>query len=276
MPRHWCDYCEVYLPTSSKALRAQHEVGLKHKQNVRARHAIWTHLKNCNYNALISAGYTTGGVPRPTLGFSGLRLPIYPGGSILAGVGRPHPGPDGFGGRGPPMPGGGPPGGPPPVGPPIPYPFGGPPGVGPPMPGGPVMPGPGGFGGPPPARPPMPGGSGPPFMQGGSGPPFMQGGNSGRGPPMPGGYGPPPVRPPMPGGPGDQSGSIYSNSGPRGYGNSYEVLLFASQLHGDYVEELIPGVFALSSLALFVWIRRRMSYSLQKPLRRSQEPLLYN
>lgn len=171
MPKHYCDYCDVYLThdsTSGKTVlaaplqaftnfhwvivRKAHNSGRNHLQNVRDYYASLGHDKAQNIIDEITRAYETGQVP--------------PGGF---GAGLSYgPGMGGLGGFGPPGPGGGGFGGPPPG-------FGGP---RPPFP-------PGGFNGPPPGMggPPPPGGMRPPFPGGppppGLPPPLMMGGMGG-------------------------------------------------------------------------------------------------
>ena len=40
MPRYYCDYCDAYLTHDSASVRKQHNIGFKHKANVRAYYAL--------------------------------------------------------------------------------------------------------------------------------------------------------------------------------------------------------------------------------------------
>ncbi|KAG9317474.1 U1 small nuclear ribonucleoprotein C [Chiua virens] len=166
MPKHYCDYCDVFLTHDSASVRKAHNSGRNHLANVRDYYASLGHDKAQNIIDQITAAYESGGGP-PSGGF---RF-----------------GPQHLGGQ--------PPFGPPPPG------FGGPPGSFPPFP---PMPPQGAMapppGGPPPFPPgsmPPPGafpGGAPPFPPNGNVPPFPPGGNFG--PPPPGGAAGPPVGPP--------------------------------------------------------------------------------
>ncbi|KAG5341947.1 hypothetical protein C0989_006790 [Termitomyces sp. Mn162] len=239
MPKHYCDYCDVFLThdsTSGKVdaitkqyidpshllwntVRKAHNSGRNHLANVRDYYASLGHDKAQSIIDQITAAYETSGGPPPGgFGFGPQHLvgppPGY--GGPPAGFGGPVP-PPGFGGREsillsisytlvdtpiarPPFPPG--PGFPPmmpPGGPPFP-PNGGPPGAAPP-----------GFGGPPPFPPnaapsgaaPFPPNGGPP----GSFPPPPPGALMGGpgGPSVPGG--PPPSQAPPQNGSAPPAGS---------------------------------------------------------------------
>ncbi|KAG6895415.1 hypothetical protein C0992_001377 [Termitomyces sp. T32_za158] len=180
MPKHYCDYCDVFLTHDSTSVRKAHNSGRNHLANVRDYYASLGHDKAQNIIDQITAAYETSGGPPPGgFGFGPQHLVGPP-----PGYGGP---PAGFGG---PMPPGGrefapasvsqtltntsiarppfPPGpGFPPMMPPGAPPFppnGGPPGAPPP-----------GFGGP----PPFPPNSAPP----GGAPPFPPNGGPGGFPP---------------------------------------------------------------------------------------------
>ncbi|GBE79413.1 U1 zinc finger-domain-containing protein [Sparassis latifolia] len=184
MPKHYCDYCDVFLTHDSASVRKAHNSGRNHLANVRDYYASLGHDKAQNIIDQITAAYETSGGPPPGgFGFGPQHLgPPAPGyGGPPMGFGGPGFGgpPPGFGGPRPPMPPGmmGPPGALPPFPPTAPM----APGMGPPPPG---MAGPGGF---PPGMPPFapsmaapPGGNRPSF------PPGPPGGNfspPGQGPP---------------------------------------------------------------------------------------------
>ncbi|KNZ74821.1 U1 small nuclear ribonucleoprotein C [Termitomyces sp. J132] len=202
MPKHYCDYCDVFLTHDSTSVRKAHNSGRNHLANVRDYYASLGHDKAQSIIDQITAAYETSGGPPPGgFGFGPQHLvgppPGY--GGPPAGFGGPVP-PPGFGGPRPPFPPG--PGFPPmmpPGGPPFP-PNGGPPGAPPP-----------GFGGPPPfppnaappGAPPFPPNGGPP----GSFPPPPPGALMGGpgGPSVPGG--PPPSQAPPQNGSAPPAGS---------------------------------------------------------------------
>ncbi|KAI0711071.1 hypothetical protein C8T65DRAFT_695510 [Cerioporus squamosus] len=183
MPKHYCDYCDVFLTHDSASVRKAHNSGRNHLANVRDYYASLGHDKAQSIIDQITAAYESGAPPPGGFGFGPQHLapPGPPFGGPPMGYGAPpFGGPPPFGGR-PPMP----PGGMPPpgmMGPPGAPPF--PPNMPPPGMGPPGM-GPGGF--PPPGMPPFPpnaNGSGPP----GARPPFPPGPNGGPG----GNFGGPP------------------------------------------------------------------------------------
>ncbi|PCH41509.1 zf-U1-domain-containing protein [Wolfiporia cocos MD-104 SS10] len=217
MPKHYCDYCDVFLTHDSASVRKAHNSGRNHLANVRDYYASLGHDKAQSIIDQITAAYETSGGPPPGgFGFGPQHLaPPIPGG----GFGGP---PMGYGGGfgGPPVrPPFPPPGMPPPgmMGPPgaPPFPPNGqmPPGMGPSG-----MNGPGSF---PPGVPPFPPGGGPP---GANRLPFPPNGNFPPGPPgqnSPGGnFNAPPNGPPSgfsssqgPPGPPPQNGE-QSNGAP--------------------------------------------------------------
>ncbi|KAL4076134.1 U1 zinc finger-domain-containing protein [Scleroderma citrinum] len=156
MPKHYCDYCDVFLTHDSASVRKAHNSGRNHLANVRDYYASLGHDKAQNIIDQITAAYESGGGPPPGgFGF---------GPQHLLNSGPPPP----FGG-GPPMPFGGPPPGAfgrPPFPPSMP-----PPGGAPPFPPN-GMPPPGVFPGGPPPFPPN---GAPPL--GGAIPPFPPAGN---------------------------------------------------------------------------------------------------
>ncbi|KAJ8698464.1 U1 small nuclear ribonucleoprotein C [Pleurotus ostreatus] len=114
MPKHYCDYCDVFLTHDSASVRKAHNSGRNHLANVRDYYASLGHDKAQSIIDQITTAYESSGGPPPG-GF---------------GFGPQHLG-------GPP---------PPPMG------FGGPPPFGrPPFPPGPGMPPPPGMMGPPPS-----------------------------------------------------------------------------------------------------------------------------
>jgi len=150
MPKHYCDYCDVFLTHDSASVRKAHNSGRNHLANVRDYYASLGHDKAQSIIDQITASYESSGGPPPGgFGFGPQHL-APPG----PGFGAPPP--MGFGGPGGPPPFGRPPFPPPPgaMGPPGMPPFP-PPGMGPPPPGmgGPGMPPPGNF---PPGMPPFP------------------------------------------------------------------------------------------------------------------------
>ncbi|RXW25239.1 hypothetical protein EST38_g595 [Candolleomyces aberdarensis] len=186
MPKHYCDYCDVFLTHDSASVRKAHNSGRNHLANVRDYYASLGHDKAQSIIDQITSAFESGQGPPPGgFGFGPQHLanpPNPPGfGGPSMGFGGPMP-PGGFGGARPPFPPG--PGFPPmiPGGPPFP-------------PGG--MPPPGAFGAPP-FPPNGPPGGGPPFPPNASAPPNP----SGNFPPMGGNFdGPPPSQnaPPNPG-----------------------------------------------------------------------------
>ncbi|KAF5363418.1 hypothetical protein D9756_000387 [Leucocoprinus leucothites] len=174
MPKHYCDYCDVFLTHDSASVRKAHNNGRNHLANVRDYYASLGHDKAQNIIDQITAAYeTTGGPPPGGFGFGPHHLGAPP-----PNFGGPMP-PPGFNGGRPPFPPG--PGFPPmmpPGAPPFP-PNGMPP---------PGMPPPGAF---PPGGPPFPPGGGPPGSQNqppfppGGGPPANQQSPSNGGPPGP-------------------------------------------------------------------------------------------
>jgi len=170
MPKHYCDYCDVFLTHDSASVRKAHNSGRNHLANVRDYYASLGHDKAQSIIDQITSAYESGGGP-PSGGFGfgpqhlGGPMPPFPGGPMPPFPGAP------FGGPRPPFPPG--PGMPPPgmMGPPPPFPPGMPPpgafpGGPPPFPpnaGGPPFPPPNGaFPGGPPPGPPIGGSGGPP------------------------------------------------------------------------------------------------------------------
>ncbi|KAI9466931.1 U1 small nuclear ribonucleoprotein C [Lactarius psammicola] len=169
MPKHYCDYCDVYLTHDSASVRKAHNSGRNHLANVRDYYAC----KSCSCSSYTTVSPSL--PPPPALGHDKAQSIIDQITSAYESGGGPPPGGFGFGPQHltPSGPGFVPPPG-----------FGGPPGF--PRP--PFPPGPGGL--------PPPGVMGPP-----GGPPFPP---PGMGPPPPGFQGPggPPFPPPNFGGPG--------------------------------------------------------------------------
>ncbi|KAI9507567.1 U1 small nuclear ribonucleoprotein C [Russula earlei] len=220
MPKHYCDYCDVYLTHDSASVRKAHNSGRNHLANVRDYYASLGHDKAQSIIDQITSAYESGGGPPPGgFGFGPQHLtPSGPGFVPPPGFGGPpgfrmsmfpsrlgllkhellvkhaHPFLQDLAGLPlPPGPPGvmGPPGGPP---------F--PPGMGPPPPGFQGMPP---F---PPGAPPFPPNGVPGVPPGG--PPFPPSNFSGPGgplpplgglPPPPGTQGPPANGPPPAGGP---------------------------------------------------------------------------
>ncbi|KAF8897710.1 U1 zinc finger-domain-containing protein [Infundibulicybe gibba] len=167
MPKHYCDYCDVFLTHDSASVRKAHNSGRNHLSNVRDYYASLGHDKAQSIIDQITSAYESSGGP-PAGGF-GFGLQHLSGPPPFApppmGFGGPPMPPPGFGGPRPPFPPGP---GFPPMMPPGAPPF--PPNGGMPPPG---MAPPGGFPGGPPPFPPnaAPPGSGlPPFPPNGNGP----------------------------------------------------------------------------------------------------------
>ncbi|THH14394.1 hypothetical protein EW146_g5926, partial [Bondarzewia mesenterica] len=221
MPKHYCDYCDVYLTHDSASVRKAHNSGRNHLANVRDYYASLGHDKAQSIIDQITSAYESSGGPPPGgFGF---------GPQHLAPAGPPFGGPP-FGGPGgftsppagfpqppfPPGPGGFPPPGMmgPPGGPPFPPAGGMPPGMGPPngFPGAPPFP--------PQNMPPFPAQNAPPFSPPNAAAP-------GSAPPFPPNFAPGPNQPPPnfsgpPGqqqsgqGPPPQSGGPPGGIGPAG------------------------------------------------------------
>ncbi|KAI0677075.1 Sua5/YciO/YrdC/YwlC family protein [Trametes maxima] len=143
MPKHYCDYCDVFLTHDSASVRKAHNSGRNHLANVRDYYASLGHDKAQSIIDQITAAYESGNPPPPG-GFGFGPQHLGPGGPPFGGPpmgygAPPFGGPPPFGGR-PPMPPGmpgppgmmGPPGAPPfPPNGPVPPPGMGPPGMGP-------------------------------------------------------------------------------------------------------------------------------------------------
>ncbi|KAE9410159.1 zf-U1-domain-containing protein [Gymnopus androsaceus JB14] len=177
MPKHYCDYCDVFLTHDSASVRKAHNSGRNHLANVKDYYASLGHDKAQSIIDQITSAYESSGGPPPGgFGFGPQHLGAPP--PQFPMFGGPPPG---FGGPRPPFPPGAPgfpPSMPPGAAPPFP-PNGGmpPPGMGMPPPG---------FGAPPPFPPTM--GAMPPFPPAG-GPPNFNGpapGPSGSSPPSSG------------------------------------------------------------------------------------------
>ncbi|KAI0772070.1 U1 zinc finger-domain-containing protein [Trametes elegans] len=137
MPKHYCDYCDVFLTHDSASVRKAHNSGRNHLANVRDYYASLGHDKAQSIIDQITAAYESGNPPPGGFGFGPQHLapPGPPFGGPPMGYGAPpFGGPPPFPGR-PPMPPGmsGPPGmmGPPGA-PPFPPNGAVPPGMGPP------------------------------------------------------------------------------------------------------------------------------------------------
>ncbi|KAF8639782.1 hypothetical protein AX17_001042 [Amanita inopinata Kibby_2008] len=154
MPKHYCDYCDVFLTHDSASVRKAHNSGRNHLANVRDYYASLGHDKAQSIIDQITSAYESSGGPPPGgFGFGPQHLGAPPPGfgPPPMGFGGPMP-PPGFGGPRPPFPPG--PGFPPLM----------PPGA-PPFPPNASLPPPGAFPGGPPPFPPNgpPGGNIPPF-----------------------------------------------------------------------------------------------------------------
>ncbi|KAF8238851.1 zf-U1-domain-containing protein [Tricholoma matsutake] len=96
MPKHYCDYCDVFLTHDSTSVRKAHNSGRNHLSNVRDYYASLGHDKAQSIIDQITSAYETGGGPPPGgFGFGPQHL-----GGPQPGFGGP---PMGFGG---PPPGG--------------------------------------------------------------------------------------------------------------------------------------------------------------------------
>ncbi|KAF9268165.1 zf-U1-domain-containing protein [Marasmius fiardii PR-910] len=195
MPKHYCDYCDVFLTHDSASVRKAHNSGRNHLANVKDYYASLGHDKAQSIIDQITSAYeSSGGPPAGGFGFGPQHLgappPAFPGQMpppMAPGAPRPpFPPGQGF-----------------PMMPP-------PPGMGPP-----------GFpGGPPPFPPNLPPGARPPFPP--NTPPGGPGAgpnNAGPPPSGPGNFGPPPnnFSPPPPNTFGPPPGNF--NSPPPGPGS---------------------------------------------------------
>ncbi|KZP24523.1 zf-U1-domain-containing protein [Athelia psychrophila] len=104
MPKHYCDYCDVFLTHDSTSVRKAHNSGRNHLSNVRDYYASLGHDKAQSIIDQITSAYESGGGPPPG-GFGGGFGAFPPG--PPPGFGMPPPG---FGGPPPPGFGGPPPG----------------------------------------------------------------------------------------------------------------------------------------------------------------------
>ncbi|KIM90965.1 hypothetical protein PILCRDRAFT_811466 [Piloderma croceum F 1598] len=106
MPKHYCDYCDVFLTHDSTSVRKAHNSGRNHLANVRDYYASLGHDKAQSIIDQITSAYESGGGPPPG-GFAGAFGGGFPPGPPGGGFGPPPfgpPPPMGFGG--PPPPGG--------------------------------------------------------------------------------------------------------------------------------------------------------------------------
>ncbi|KAJ3921839.1 U1 small nuclear ribonucleoprotein C [Lentinula edodes] len=180
MPKHYCDYCDVFLTHDSASVRKAHNSGRNHLSNVKDYYASLGHDKAQNIIDQITSAYESSGGPPPGgFGFGPQHLGAPPPPQFPMQFGGP---PGMFGGPRPPFPPGGPgfpmpPGGAPPFPPnggmpppgmaPPPFPPNGPPGGAmPPFPPAGALSGAPPFNGPPPTQGSLP--PGPPTL--GSGP----------------------------------------------------------------------------------------------------------
>ncbi|KZS91204.1 zf-U1-domain-containing protein [Sistotremastrum niveocremeum HHB9708] len=65
MPKHYCDYCDVFLTHDSTAVRKAHNSGRNHLSNVRDYYASLGHDKAQNIIDQITSAYESGGGPPP-------------------------------------------------------------------------------------------------------------------------------------------------------------------------------------------------------------------
>ncbi|KAF8592160.1 zf-U1-domain-containing protein [Ramaria rubella] len=109
MPKHYCDYCDVFLTHDSTSVRKAHNSGRNHLSNVRDYYASLGHDKAQNIIDQITSAYESGGGPPPGgFGFGPAHLGAPPPGGGFGGppmgFGGPPPGfggpPPGFGGPG--------------------------------------------------------------------------------------------------------------------------------------------------------------------------------
>ncbi|KAF8204705.1 U1 small nuclear ribonucleoprotein C [Pholiota molesta] len=105
MPKHYCDYCDVFLTHDSTSVRKAHNSGRNHLSNVRDYYASLGHDKAQNIIDQITSAYESGGPPPGGFGFGPQHLGGPPpgfGAPPMGYGGQPMP-PPGFGGRFPPM-----------------------------------------------------------------------------------------------------------------------------------------------------------------------------
>ncbi|KAJ2931672.1 hypothetical protein H1R20_g5403, partial [Candolleomyces eurysporus] len=108
MPKHYCDYCDVFLTHDSASVRKAHNSGRNHLANVRDYYASLGHDKAQSIIDQITSAFESGQGPPPGgFGFGPQHLaapPNQPGfGGPPMGFGGPMP-PGGFGGARPPFP----------------------------------------------------------------------------------------------------------------------------------------------------------------------------
>ncbi|KAJ7683996.1 U1 zinc finger-domain-containing protein [Mycena rosella] len=106
MPKHYCDYCDVFLTHDSTSVRKAHNSGRNHLSNVRDYYASLGHDKAQSIIDQITSAYESSGGPPPGgFGFGPQHLggppPGY--GAPMPGFGGPMP-PPGFAGPRPPFP----------------------------------------------------------------------------------------------------------------------------------------------------------------------------
>ncbi|KAF8303382.1 zf-U1-domain-containing protein [Clavulina sp. PMI_390] len=65
MPKHYCDYCDVFLTHDSMSVRKAHNSGRNHLSNVRDYYASLGHDKAQNIIDQITQAYESGGGPPP-------------------------------------------------------------------------------------------------------------------------------------------------------------------------------------------------------------------
>ncbi|KAF9453032.1 zf-U1-domain-containing protein [Macrolepiota fuliginosa MF-IS2] len=99
MPKHYCDYCDVFLTHDSASVRKAHNSGRNHLANVRDYYASLGHDKAQSIIDQITAAYeSTGGPPPGGFGFGPQHLGAPPPNfGPPPGFGGPMP-PPGFGG----------------------------------------------------------------------------------------------------------------------------------------------------------------------------------
>ncbi|ESK94432.1 hypothetical protein Moror_8090 [Moniliophthora roreri MCA 2997] len=118
MPKHYCDYCDVFLTHDSASVRKAHNSGKNHLANVKDYYASLGHDKAQSIIDQITSAYeSSGGPPAGGFGFGPQHLGVgppsgYPSMMPPPGMARPPfpPGPGGFPPMMPPPPGMGPPG----------------------------------------------------------------------------------------------------------------------------------------------------------------------
>ncbi|KAF9516865.1 hypothetical protein BS47DRAFT_1291770 [Hydnum rufescens UP504] len=85
MPKHYCDYCDVFLTHDSTSVRKAHNSGRNHLSNVRDYYASLGHDKAQNIIDQITQAYESGNGPPPGgFGFTAASLGAPPRTTVCA------------------------------------------------------------------------------------------------------------------------------------------------------------------------------------------------